>query len=113
MTYEYVPQGVCSRLIRVEIEDGKLQAVGFEGGCHGNLQGICSRLIRVEIEDGKLQAVGFEGGCHGNLQGICSLVKDMDVDEVLRRLEGINCRGKGTSCPDQLCRAIRAAQAAT
>lgn len=73
-------------------------------------QGVCSRLIRVEIENGKLKQAGFIGGCHGNLQGICSLVRGMDCEEVLQRLEGINCRGKGTSCPDQLCRAIREAQ---
>ena len=72
-------------------------------------QGVCSKLIHVEIEDGILQQVSFEGGCHGNLQGICSLVRGMNCDEVIKRLEGINCREKGTSCPDQLCRAIREA----
>lgn len=72
-------------------------------------QGVCSRLIRVDIEDGRLRKVEFEGGCHGNLQGICSLVRGMECEEVLRRLEGIDCKGKGTSCPDQLSRAIRTA----
>ena len=47
------------------------------------------------------------GGCHGNLQGISKLVEGMTVEEVIRKLDGINCNGKGTSCPDQLAQALK------
>jgi len=68
--------------------------------------GVCSKEISFNIEDGKLRNVHFVSGCNGNLQGICSLVEGMDVKEVIHRLKGINCNGKGTSCPDQLARAL-------
>jgi len=75
-------------------------------------QGTCSQLIEVEIdEQGRLADVIFTGGCNGNLQGITSLVKGMQVDEVIKRLDGIRCGYKNTSCPDQLCRALEACQA--
>lgn len=72
-------------------------------------QGTCSQLIEFEIEDDKLKNVQFYGGCHGNLQGIGKLVEGMPVADVLARLDGIRCGYKDTSCPDQLCRAIKAA----
>jgi uncharacterized protein (TIGR03905 family) len=70
-------------------------------------QGTCSKEIIVDVEDGVLRDVEFYGGCNGNLQGICSLVRGMKVDEVLNRLEGIRCGYRNTSCPDQLCKALR------
>ncbi len=70
-------------------------------------QGTCSKLIEFDIEDGIVNDVVFYGGCNGNLQGIARLVKGMKVDDVISRLEGINCGGKGTSCPDQLVKALR------
>ena len=70
-------------------------------------KGVCSRLIRVDVEDNKIANVQFVGGCNGNTQGISSLVKGMDVDEAIARLEGIDCGGKGTSCPDQLAKALQ------
>ncbi|MCQ2226892.1 MAG: TIGR03905 family TSCPD domain-containing protein [Bacteroidales bacterium] len=70
-------------------------------------QGTCSRIIEFEIEDGKVHSVQFMGGCMGNLQGISKLVEGMSVDEVINRLEGINCGMKGTSCPDQLSCALK------
>lgn len=73
-------------------------------------RGVCSRMISLDIEDGVIKSCGFVGGCHGNLQGICRLVKDMDVDEAIAKLEGIDCGGRGTSCPDQLAKALRAAK---
>ena len=73
-------------------------------------RGVCSRLISLDIEDNKIKSCSFMGGCHGNLQGICKLVKDMDVDEAIEKLEGIDCGGRGTSCPDQLARALKAAK---
>ena len=71
-------------------------------------RGVCSRLITLDIEDNKIKSCAFTGGCNGNLQGIGSLVKDMDVDEAIAKLEGIDCAGRGTSCPDQLAKALKA-----
>lgn len=68
--------------------------------------GVCTKSIRVTVEDGRIAEVVFTGGCHGNTQGVVSLVRGMDAGEAVRRLKGIDCRGKGTSCPDQLARAI-------
>lgn len=70
-------------------------------------QGTCCKTIEVEIDErGLLREVKFIGGCDGNLQGICSLVKGMDAKEVTKRLKGIRCGSKATSCPDQLSKAI-------
>lgn len=69
-------------------------------------RGVCSRKMIVEIEDDKVVDVKIVGGCNGNLQGISALVKGMPVSEVIDRLEGINCGMKGTSCPDQLAKAL-------
>lgn len=69
-------------------------------------QGTCSTHIEVMVEEGVLKEVSFWGGCNGNLQGIARLVKDMPVEEVIRKLEGIRCGGRPTSCPDQLCHAL-------
>ncbi len=74
-------------------------------------QGTCSQAIEFEIEDGILKNVQFYGGCNGNTQGVSALVEGMKIEEVLQRLEGIRCGFKNTSCPDQLCRAIRQAMA--
>ena len=71
-------------------------------------QGTCSKLITVTADDNNvIQQVSFLGGCHGNLQGICRLVKGQKIDDVIERLEGIRCGAKPTSCPDQLCQALR------
>ncbi len=70
-------------------------------------QGTCSRQIDIEIEDGIVRKVVFTGGCDGNTKGVASLVRGMKVEEVIARLEGIDCHGKGTSCPDQLARALK------
>ena len=69
--------------------------------------GTCSRLIDIEVnDDDALGDISFVGGCNGNLQGIGKLVKGMKIDDVIARLKGINCNGKGTSCPDQLAKAL-------
>lgn len=72
--------------------------------------GVCSQMIDFDIDNGKIMNVEFLGGCSGNLQGIGRLVQGMPVEEVIDRLEGIKCGFKQTSCPDQLCYAIRKAQ---
>lgn len=71
-------------------------------------RGVCSRQILLDIEDGVIQSCRFIGGCSGNTQGICRLVQGMAVEEVIERLEGLDCNGRGTSCPDQLAKALRA-----
>lgn len=70
-------------------------------------QGTCSRIIDFEVEDGIVRNVRFTGGCHGNLQGIGALVEGMKIEDVIARLDGILCRDKPTSCPDQLARALK------
>ena len=71
-------------------------------------RGVCSQRMEVEVEDGKILRVEVLGGCSGNLQGISRLVVGMDVDEAIRRMEGIRCGFKPTSCPDQLAKALKA-----
>ena len=75
-------------------------------------KGTCSRQIILEIEDNKIVSVEYIGGCNGNLKGISSLVKGMDIDEVIARVEGTTCGMKNTSCPDQLACALKEAKAA-
>lgn len=69
--------------------------------------GVCSKKIHVEAVAGKIANVTIEGGCDGNLQGVASLLRGMDVSEAIARMEGIDCRGRGTSCPDQIARALK------
>ena len=75
-------------------------------------KGTCSRQIILEIEDNKIVSVEYIGGCNGNLKGISQLVKGMDIDEVIARVEGTTCGMKPTSCPDQLACALKEAKAA-
>lgn len=77
MTYTYTPRGVCSRQITVELSDS-----------------------------GVIERVDFVGGCNGNTQGVSALVKGMKAQEAISRMKGINCNGRGTSCPDQLAQAL-------
>ena len=68
--------------------------------------GVCSRLINFDIVDNKVKNVEFIGGCAGNAQGVARLIEGMDVNEAIRRMEGIRCGARKTSCPDQLATAI-------
>lgn len=70
-------------------------------------RGVCSRKMTVEVENGIIRRLDVEGGCDGNLQGISRLVVGMEADEAIRRLEGIRCGSKPTSCPDQLAKGLR------
>lgn len=72
-------------------------------------RGVCSRNILIEVENNIVTSVKFTGGCNGNTQGISRLVEGMAVEDVIARLEGINCNGRGTSCPDQLAKALKQA----
>ena len=70
-------------------------------------RGTCSREIHIEVENDIITDIKFAGGCHGNTQGIASLVKGMKVQDVIQKTEGIDCGGRGTSCPDQLAKALK------
>ena len=69
-------------------------------------KGVCSRQIQLEVDGDIIKRVEFVGGCMGNTQGVARLVEGMTVTEAVTRLEGIECGRKGTSCPDQLAKAI-------
>lgn len=68
-------------------------------------KGTCSREISFDVVDNKVTNVRFLGGCSGNTQGVAALVEGMDVNEAIKRMDGIDCAGRGTSCPDQLAKA--------
>ena len=72
-------------------------------------RGTCSSRIDFDIVDNKVHNVVFTGGCNGNLKGIGALVEGMDVQEAIKRVEGITCGFKSTSCPDQLAQALKQA----
>ena len=73
-------------------------------------KGVCSRSIAVEIDDDHIiKSVQFMGGCNGNTQGVARLAEGRKAEDVIASLRGINCGGRGTSCPDQLANAIEAA----
>lgn len=70
-------------------------------------KGTCSREIQFSVEDSKVKNIKFIGGCPGNTQGVSILANGRDVDEVIMLLEGIPCGNRGTSCPDQLAKALK------
>ena len=79
---------------------------GLENMFEYTTQGTCARTITFDIEDNKVVNINFVSGCPGNLIGISKIVEGMDVDEVIKRFEGIGCGPRPTSCPDQLAKAL-------
>lgn len=73
-------------------------------------KGTCSTLIEVETEGDTIKSVKFTKGCHGNTSAISALVRGMNIDDAIGKLEGIPCQGN-TSCPDQLAQALKLAKA--
>ena len=69
---------------------------------------VCSKQIDIQIKDNVIQSVVYTRGCEGNAKGIGALIKDMTVEEAIRRLDGIQCGKRGTSCPDQLATILKA-----
>jgi len=69
-------------------------------------KGICAKEIKISIENGIVTGLTFIGGCEGNATGVSRLVVGMTINEVIIKLRGIDCEGKGTSCPDQLAKAL-------
>ena len=72
-------------------------------------KGVCSQMMKIELEDGVIKEVQVLGGCNGNLQGISALVRGMRAEDAIERMKGIRCGFKKTSCPDQLAVALEAA----
>ena len=73
-------------------------------------RGVCSRKITIELKDDVIESVKVVGGCSGNLQGLSSLLRGMRREDAIQRLEGIRCGMKSTSCPDQIAKALKTAQ---
>ena len=69
-------------------------------------EAVCSEQMDIELEGDVIRSIRYTKGCHGNTQGIAALCAGMKKDEVIARLRGIDCKGRGTSCPDQLARAL-------
>ena len=69
-------------------------------------KGTCSTMIDVELKDGVIDSVKFTGGCNGNTKGLSAMVVGQPAKEVIRRLQGIRCGMRPTSCPDQLAEAL-------
>ena len=68
--------------------------------------GVCCKEIHIEVENGVIKELEFLNGCHGNLQGIAQLAKGRKIEEIMEAVEGIQCKDRTTSCPDQLARAL-------
>ena len=69
--------------------------------------GVCSSAIDFDVVDNKVTNVKFIGGCSGNTQGVAALIEGMDIDEAIKRIEGIRCGFRPTSCPDQLSKELK------
>ena len=69
-------------------------------------RGVCSRAMEIEVEDDIIKRVKIVGGCAGNTVGVSRLIEGMKIDEAIKRLKGIPCGTKQTSCPDQLAKAL-------
>lgn len=72
-------------------------------------RGVCARKITFDIENNTVKNIRFSGGCSGNTQGVSALAEGMSVEDVISKLSGIRCGFKGTSCPDQLAKAVKEA----
>ncbi len=89
------------QVVRDEVVDGVRYVVATPSAK------VCSKQIDIEIRDGVIQKVVYTRGCEGNAKGIGALIKDMTVEEAVKRLSGITCGKRGTSCPDQLARVLK------
>ena len=90
------------KIISDKVEDGVRYIVAAPSAK------VCSKQIDIQIKDGVIQSVVYTRGCEGNAKGIGALIKDMTVEEAIRRLDGITCGKRGTSCPDQLAKVLKA-----
>ena len=90
------------RIVSDEVVDGVRYVVAAPSAL------VCSKQIDIQIKDGIIQSVVYTRGCDGNAKGIGALIKGMSVEEAIRRLEGITCGKRPTSCPDQLAKVLKA-----
>lgn len=90
------------KIISDKVEDGVRYVVAAPSAK------VCSKQIDIQIKDGIIQSVVYTRGCEGNAKGIGALIKGMSVEEAIKRLEGITCGKRGTSCPDQLAKVLKA-----
>lgn len=90
------------KIISDKVEDGVRYVVATPSAK------VCSKQIDIQIKGGIIQSVVYTRGCEGNAKGIGALIKDMSVEEAIKRLEGITCGKRGTSCPDQLAKVLKA-----
>ena len=90
------------KIISDKVEDGVRYIVAAPSAK------VCSKQIDLQIKDDIIQSVVYTRGCEGNAKGIGALIKDMTVEEAIRRLDGITCGKRGTSCPDQLAKVLKA-----
>lgn len=74
-----------------------------------NTRGTCSRKVIIDVTDDVITDCAFVAGCPGNTMGVANLVKGLTVEEAIKRLKGIKCGSKSTSCPDQLAKALEEA----
>lgn len=70
-------------------------------------KGTCASQIEIETQGNTIKSVNFVGGCGGNAKGLATLIEGMNIDDVIGRLDGVTCGLRGTSCPDQLARALK------
>ena len=89
------------KIIKDEVVDGIRYVVAAPSAT------VCSKQIDIQIQDGIIQSVVYTRGCDGNAKGIGALIKGMSVEEAIRRLEGITCGKRPTSCPDQLAKVLK------
>jgi uncharacterized protein (TIGR03905 family) len=96
-----VSEGEDFSIVKDELVDGVRYVVAAPSSI------VCSKRIDIEIKDDVIQKVVYTRGCDGNAKGIGALIKGMKVDEAIRRLEGITCGKRPTSCPDQLAKVLK------
>ena len=89
------------KIISDKVEDGVRYVVAAPSAK------VCSKQIDIQIKDGIIQSVVYTRGCEGNAKGIGARIKDMTVEEAIRRRDGITCGKRGTSCPDQLAKVLK------
>lgn len=89
------------KIMKDEVVDGVRYVVAAPSAT------VCSKQIDIQIKDGIIESVVYTRGCDGNAKGIGALIKGMSVEEAIRRLEGITCGRRPTSCPDQLAKVLK------
>lgn len=98
----FAQEAFAQKIVKDQVNADGVRVVDYQPS-----SAVCSKLIHIEVKDGVILEASYKGGCHGNTQGISALIRGMKVDEAIRKIEGIDCAGRGTSCPDQLAKALK------